>query len=57
VDGGTVYVGSLDNNMYALDASNGEMRWRFKADDWVWNRALVNAGTVYSGRWAAVSTV
>ena len=35
--------------MYALDASNGELRWRFKADDWIWNRPLVSDGIVYFG--------
>ena len=28
--GGTIYVGSYDGNMYALDQSDGNVRWRFR---------------------------
>ena len=28
-DGNTVYVGSYDDNLYAIDAANGTKRWSF----------------------------
>jgi outer membrane protein assembly factor BamB len=49
VDSSTVYVGAFDDKFYAVDASSGEMRWSFKADDWIWNRAVVSGGAVYFG--------
>jgi len=33
VDGGTVFVGTLDGEMVALDRANGSERWRFSAGD------------------------
>jgi outer membrane protein assembly factor BamB len=30
VEGGVVYIGSDDGNLYALDAGSGETRWRFE---------------------------
>ena len=26
---GTVFIGSRDNHVYALDAASGDLRWRF----------------------------
>jgi outer membrane protein assembly factor BamB/tRNA A-37 threonylcarbamoyl transferase component Bud32 len=31
--GATVYIGSYDHYLYALDARSGEMQWRFPTDD------------------------
>jgi len=33
VTGGVVYVGSLDNTAYALDAGTGAERWSFETGD------------------------
>ena len=33
VANGVVYVGTYDNNLYALDAQNGEFVWKFPATD------------------------
>ncbi|WP_458210453.1 outer membrane protein assembly factor BamB family protein [Haladaptatus sp. NG-SE-30] len=46
---GTVYVGSSDTHLYALDLSNGEVEWSF----WGWNNfgsePAVTADAVYAG--------
>ncbi|MFZ0889493.1 MAG: PQQ-binding-like beta-propeller repeat protein [Candidatus Binataceae bacterium] len=46
---GTVYVGSLDNNLYAIRPS-GTMKWKFAAGDEVWSSPAVGTdGTIYVG--------
>lgn len=32
VDGGIVYVGAYDNNLYALDSKNGKFRWKYPTE-------------------------
>jgi outer membrane protein assembly factor BamB len=32
---GTVYVGSADKKLYALDAATGRQRWAFATQDWI----------------------
>ena len=49
VDGRTVYVGSLDGNLYALDTETGEKRWSFASEDTFEASPLVLDGTVYIG--------
>jgi outer membrane protein assembly factor BamB len=46
---GTVYVGSDDNNVYALDAGDGTEQRRFQTYDWVYSSPSVVNGTVYVG--------
>ena len=46
---GTVYVGSSDNNVYALDSSTGEELWRFDTDGAVRSSPTVLNGTVFVG--------
>ncbi|MDY6779160.1 MAG: PQQ-binding-like beta-propeller repeat protein, partial [Halobacteria archaeon] len=46
---GTVYVGSADSNVYALDASTGNKTWNFTAGDNVYDAPAVVDGTVYVG--------
>jgi outer membrane protein assembly factor BamB len=31
---GTVYVGSLDSTVYAIDVSGGWQKWKFRTLDW-----------------------
>ena len=40
---GVLYVGALDNNLYALDAATGRPHWPapFTADNWFWAAPLV----------------
>lgn len=46
---GTVYVGSFDNNVYGIDASEGTEQWRFQTGDEVRTSPVVADGTVYVG--------
>ena len=51
VAGGTVFFGSGDGHLYALDAASGELRWKFKTGDVVHASPAYAAGTVYFGSW------
>jgi len=44
---GTVYVGSADRNLYAVDAKTGLMRWKFDAQGDVNSSPAVVDGVVY----------
>lgn len=46
---GTVYIGSRDWTLYALDAETGARRWEFKAESWVESSPAVANGVVYFG--------
>jgi outer membrane protein assembly factor BamB len=46
---GTVYIGSEDNNLYALDASDGSEQWFFEADGGITSSPMIVDGTVYIG--------
>ncbi len=47
---GTLYIGSDDNNVYALDGATGAKRWIFTTGGHVYAAAAVGAdGTVYVG--------
>jgi tetratricopeptide (TPR) repeat protein len=47
---GTVFVGSDDGNLYAVDAATGEQQWAFETGDSVWSSPTVVDGTVFVGR-------
>ena len=47
----TVYVGSGDGNVYALDAASGALRWKFHTGDVVHASPAVANGLVYIGSW------
>ena len=49
VANGTVYVGSDDNSVYAIDASDGTTQWTVDTGDWVRSSPAVANGTVYVG--------
>ncbi|MBI4188479.1 MAG: PQQ-like beta-propeller repeat protein [Chloroflexi bacterium] len=46
---GTIYIGSRDNKLYALDATSGAKRWEFPTDSWVESSPSVAGGMVYFG--------
>ncbi len=48
---GTVYVGSGDHNVYALDAQTGRLRWKFTTGNVVHASPAVSRGVVYIGSW------
>jgi len=44
-----VYIGSSDNNVYCLDATNGDELWNYPTDESVWSSPAVVNGKVYVG--------
>lgn len=48
---GTVYFGSGDGFVYAVDASSGVLRWKFKTGDVVHASPAVADGMVFIGSW------
>jgi outer membrane protein assembly factor BamB len=48
---GTVYFGSGDANVYALDSASGELRWKFETGDVVHASPAYANGVVYFGSW------
>jgi len=49
VVGDTVYVGSNDNNLYALNLETGALKWKFKTPSRVVSSPAVAGGVVYFG--------
>jgi outer membrane protein assembly factor BamB len=49
VANGVVYVGSLDRNLYAIDAMTGKEKWRFTTGNSVYSSPAVANGVVYVG--------
>jgi eukaryotic-like serine/threonine-protein kinase len=49
VSNGSVYFGSLDNNLYAIDAVTGKEKWRFVTMGAVYSSPVVSDGIVYFG--------
>jgi len=47
----TVYFGSGDGNLYALDAATGDLRWKFKTGDVVHASPAFANGVVFVGSW------
>jgi outer membrane protein assembly factor BamB len=48
---GTVYFGSGDGNVYALDASTGDVKWKFKTGDVVHASPAIADGMLFIGSW------
>ena len=46
---GVVYFGSDDRNIYALDAANGKLIWRYETNHWVTTSPAVANGVLYIG--------
>ena len=51
VANGVVYIGSGDQNVYALDANTGALRWSFATGDVVHASPAVASGVVVIGSW------
>ena len=48
-EGGTIYFGSFNNNLYAV-YPNGTIKWKYKTNGWVWSTpAIAEDGTIYVG--------
>lgn len=48
LDGDTIYLGTLERKLIALDRATGEVRWSFSGDNWFWAAPLVTSDTVYA---------
>jgi serine/threonine protein kinase len=46
---GVLYVGSYDNNLYALNAADGNFQWKYPTDGGVVTRPLIADGNVFFG--------
>ena len=51
VSGNVVFFGSGDGNIYALNAADGTLKWKFKTGDVVHASPAIADGTVYIGSW------
>ena len=49
VSNGIVYVGSNDNKLYALNATNGAVIWNFTTGGYVISSPSISNGIVYFG--------
>jgi serine/threonine protein kinase len=49
IENGVVYVGAYDNNLYAIQASNGQFMWKFPAQGGIVSKPLVFDNLVYFG--------
>ena len=47
----TVYFGSGDHNVYAVDAASGKLKWKFATGNVVHASPAVAGGAVYIGSW------
>ena len=47
---GTVYIGSWDNKLYAINGKTGDKLWEFETGNWVSSSPAIGSdGTVYVG--------
>jgi len=49
VSGNTVYVGSGDGKVYALNTANGDILWTYTTGDSIYSSPAVVDGAVYIG--------
>lgn len=46
---GSLFIGCYDNNLYALNAADGQFQWKYPADGGIVSRPTIVDGTVYFG--------
>lgn len=51
---GTVYFGSGDHHVYALDAASGRLRWKYRTGDVVHSSPALAGKLLYVGSWDGV---
>jgi outer membrane protein assembly factor BamB len=49
ISGGTIYVGSTDGNLYAIDREFGTLKWKFGAKSRITSSPAISGGLVYFG--------
>jgi outer membrane protein assembly factor BamB len=50
-NGLTAYFGSSDGNLYAVDAKNGSLKWKFTTNGIIHASPIIENGTIYIGSW------
>jgi len=48
-DDGRLYIGTFLNELVAIDASSGNILWRFPTEGWVWASPVLDSDIVYFG--------
>ena len=48
-DNGTIYIGAYDNNLYAINATDGSFIWKFPTEGGIVSRPTIFDGVVYFG--------
>ena len=46
---GSIYIGCYDNNLYALNSSDGKFQWKYAADGGIVSRPAAYEGNIYFG--------
>jgi len=46
-DGNSIFVGSIGNDLVALDTTNGDQRWSFQTEDSIWGTPALANGILY----------
>jgi outer membrane protein assembly factor BamB/tRNA A-37 threonylcarbamoyl transferase component Bud32 len=46
---GSIYIGCYDNNLYALNATNGEFQWKYATDGGIVTKPAAFEGNIYFG--------
>jgi len=49
IDGGQLYVGAYDNNLYSLDATKGTFLWKFATKGGVVTKPFISENTIFFG--------
>lgn len=49
VEGGILYVGAYDNNLYALDAAKGQFIWKYATGGGIVSKPVISEGSIYFG--------
>jgi serine/threonine protein kinase len=49
IEDGLIYIGSYDNNLYALDAKSGKFVWKYATEGGVVSRPVITDGAVFFG--------
>lgn len=51
-DGNTIFVGSFDHNLYAVDSITGSRQWAFATDGQIEGAPVLMGGKIYVGNWS-----
>lgn len=48
-ENGSIYIGSYDNNLYCINAANGEFQWKYPTEGGIVGKPVIQDGTVFIG--------